>query len=189
MDSMLPMYNTKTFTQIFPTFQSFKNTFDNDFGRYAKDCITENSLIALYWLLYSRYGESPIVNLSENIFKSKIVATTFQKGPTWERRLKLQQDLRELSEADLLKGARTLLNRALHPETEPGTNTDEELDYLNQQDVSKLTRSKLDAYSFLQDVLKTDVTEEFLESYRKLFSRFVSPTNTRIYVNDIEEDN
>lgn len=188
MDSMLPMYNTKTFSQIFPTFNSFKYCFDNEFNAYAKDCISEDSLKALYWLIYSRYGENPIVNLSEIIFKAKMVANTYQKGPTWERRLTLQQEIRQLSEEDLLKGARTIFNKALHDETEPGTNTDEELDYLNQQDVSKITRSKLDAYSFLQDILKTDVTEEFLSSYAKLFSRFVSPTNTRIYVNDIEED-
>ena len=188
MDTMLPMYNTKTFSQVFPDFASFKFCFDNDFGSYAKDCITEDSLKALFWLLYSRYGESPIVNLSENIFKAKMVGNTFQKGPTWERRLTLQKQIRDLSEDDLLTGAKTIFNKAKNDEGEPGTDTNEELDYINQQDVSKMTRSKLDAYSFLNDILKTDVTEEFISSYAKLFSRFVSPTNTRIYENDIEED-
>ena len=188
MDNMLPMYNTKTFSQIFPDFTSFKNCFDNDFDKYAKDCISETSLKTLYWLLYSRYGENPIVNLSEVIFKSKMVANTFQKGPTWERKLNLQKDLRDLTESDLLTGAKTIFNKALHDEGEPGTDTDTELTFINAQDVSKMRRSKLDAYSFLQDVLKTDVTEEFISSYAKLFSRFVSPTNTRIYVNDEEDE-
>lgn len=189
MDQMLPMYNTETFSQIYPTFESFKDTFDNDFDKYAKDCISENSLKTLYWLLYSRYGENPIVNLTINIFKSKIVAITFQKGPTWERKLSLQKSLRDLSEDDLLTGARTILNRAEHDEGEPGTDTDELLGYINLQNVSKMRRSKIDAYSFLQDILKSDVTEEFISSYAKLFSRFVSPTVRRIYPNDVEEEN
>ena len=187
MGNMLPRFNNELFAEIFPNFASFKNVFDNDFDKYAKDCITEASLKALYWLLYSRYGYNPIVNQTIDIFKAKIVAITFQKGPTWEKKLALQKSLRELTEADMLAGAKTILNRALHDQTEPGTNTDEETPYINQQDVSKHKRSKLDALGYLQDLLKTDVTEEFISSFAKLFSKFVSPTITRIYEND-EED-
>ena len=185
------MYNTKTFSQIFPTFASMKKVFDEDFDMYAKDCITANSLKALYWLLFARYGENPIASLSENIFKAQLVSNTFQKGPTWERKLALQKSLRDLTEAELLVGAKTIFNTAEHPETEPGTDTDTELTYINAQDVSKQRRSKLDAYSYLQDILKTDITEDFIRSYSKLFSKFVSPTVEWIYENeevDIQED-
>ena len=185
---MLPMYNTKTFVQILPDFASFKKLFDEEFDQYAKDCITSTSLNKLYWLLYARYADNPICNLSEERFKARVVAITFQKGPTWERKLGVQASLRGLTEDELLAGARTIFNRALHPEQEPGTNTDTELTYINAQDVSKLKRSKIDAYSYLMDVLKTDVTEEFIQSYAKLFSKFVSPTITRIYENDISEE-
>ncbi len=185
---MLPMYNTKTFSQIFPTFASMKKVFDEDFDMYAKDCITANSLKALYWLLFARYGGNPIASLSENIFKAQLVSNTFQKGPTWERKLALQKSLRDLSEAELLVGAKTIFNTAAHDETEPGTNTDEELAYINSQSVNKRSRGKLDAYSYLADVLKNDVTEEFVRSFAYLFSKFVSPNVTRIYENDIEEE-
>lgn len=188
MGDMLPRFNNKLFSQIFPDYASFKYVFDNLFDNYAKDCITDTSLKTLYWLLYSRYGYNPIVNQSEILFKAKIVAITFQKGPSWERKLTLQKSLRDLTESDLLSGAKTIFNRALHPETEPSTDTDEYLNYLNSQDVSKMKRSKLDAYGYLQDLLKTDVTEEFISSYAKLFSKFVSPSITRIYENDIEEE-
>lgn len=182
------MYNTKTFSDVFPDFESFKHCFDNDFQAYAKDCISATSLKTLYWILYSRYCDNPIVNYSIINFKAKMVSNTYQKGPAWERKLSLQKSLRDLTETDLLAGARTIFNRAVHPEAEPGTDTDTELSYINAQDVSKQRRSKLDAYSYLQDVLKTDVTEEFIKSYAKLFSKFVSPTVTRIYENDIEEE-
>ena len=185
---MLPRYDTKIFSEIFPDFASFKNVFDNEFNSYAKNCITETSLKTLYWLLFARYGASPAASYSVDLFKAQIVGNTFQKGPTWEKKLAVQKSLRELSEADLLAGARTMFNRALHPEDPPGTDTDEELPYLNAQDVSKQRRSKLDAYSYLQDVLKTDVTEEFIRSYEKLFSKFVSPTITHVYENEDLED-
>ena len=188
---MLPQYNTKTFSQVFPDFETFKNCFDNDFGSYAKDCISSDSLETLFWLLYAKYCNNPIVNYSINQFKAKLVANTFQKGPTWERRLSNQAAIRNLTDSDLLTGARTIFNRALHPETEPGTDTDTELTYINSQDVSKQRRSKLDAYSYLHDILKTDITEDFLRSYAKLFSKFVSPTVEFIYENDeveIQED-
>ena len=181
---MLPQYNTKLFSQVFPDFASFKKCFDEDFDSYAKDCITATSLRTLYWLLFSKYANNPIVNYSVNQFKAKLVANTFQKGPTWERKLANQKTIRELTDSDLLTGARTIFNKALHPETEPGTDTDTELTYINAQDVSKQRRSKLDAYSYLQDILKTDVTEDFIRSYAKLFSKFVSPTVEWIYEND-----
>lgn len=185
---MLPQYNTQLFKQIYPDFDSFKHDFDEEFGGYAKDCISATSLKTLYWMLFARYGSNPIVNLTPNIFRSKIVSITFQKGPTWERKLALQKTLRDLSDEDLLAGAKTIFNRAFHDEEAPSTNTTEETPFINAQDVSKQRRSKLDAYSYLQDVLRTDVSEDFLQSYKNLFSKFVSPTITRIYINDIEEE-
>ena len=185
---MLPMYNTKTFAQILHEYSDFKKLFDEDFDQYAKDCITSTNLNKLYWLLYSQYADNPIVNMSETRFKAKLVAITFQKGPTWEKKLGVQETLRGLTEDELRAGARTVFNRALNPETSPGTDTDTELTYINAQDVTKARRSKLDAYSYLMDVLKTDVTEEFIRSYAKLFSKFVSPTITHIYENDISEE-
>ena len=185
---MLPMYNTKIFSEIYPDFDTFKHDFDEEFGSYAKDCISATSLKTLYWMLYSRYASNPIVNYSVINFRAKIVSITFQKGPTWERKLALQKTLRDLSDEDLLTGARTIFNRAAHPEDAPSTDTDIELTYLNSQDVSKQRRSKLDAYSYLNDVLKTDVSEDFIQAYKHLFSKFVSPTITRIYENDIEEE-
>ena len=188
MSDMLPMYDTETFAQILPDFDSFKKLFDEEYDQYAKDCITSPSLNKLYWLLYARYADNPIVNRSVERFKAKLVAITFQKAPTWEKKLGVQSTLRGLTEAELQTGARTIFNRALHPETEPGTDTDTELSYINTQDVSKQKRSKLDAYSYLMDVLRTDVTEELIQSYAKLFTKFVSPNVTRIYENIISEE-
>ena len=186
MDHLLPQYNTKLFTDVFPDDNSFKALFVN--ANFKDGFIHPDYLITLYYLLYARYGANPIANLTENLFKAKIISIVWCKGPTWVKRLSLQKSLRDLTDAELLSGAKTIFNRALHPETEPGTDTDTELTYINAQDVSKIKRSKIDAYSYLNDVLKNDVTKEFIDAFAELFCKFVSPSITHIYENDIEDD-
>lgn len=185
---MLPLYDTKTFSQVFETVDSFKDTVTNEFDGYAAQALTEESLTRLYWLLFARYGQSHMVNFSENQFKAKLVSIIFAKGPTWQKNLQLQKSIRDLTDDDLRAGAISIYNTAANPEVAPGTNTDTELNYINSQNVSKHKRSKLDAYSYLQELLRLDVTEEFISAFRVLFSKFARPKTTRIYENEVEID-
>lgn len=186
---MLPMYETKTFSQVFPDYDDFTDTVNNGFGEYCKNVLTSDNLKSLYFMLYAKYGNTPMINLSEEVFKAKIVSVIFQKGPTWQRKLKLQKDIRDLSDDELKKGATTIYNQALHPEQAPDTNTSEELSYINGQNVSKHKRSSMDAYAFLMDLLQTDVTEGFLKAFAPLFTKFVDPDIQHIYVSEeIDEE-
>lgn len=183
---MLPMYDTKTFNQVFENVESFKDMIANDFGSYAANVITEVNQEKLYWLLYARYGNTHICNLSVNQFKAKLVAIIFQKGPTWQKELSLQETIRTLTEEDLREGAKAIYNMAANPETAPGPEATEEIGYVNTQNVSKHKKSKLDGYSYLMELLKNDVTESFILSFRVLFSKFARPIRTAIYENEIE---
>lgn len=185
---MLPLYNTQTFTEIFPDYDSFKDTIDNDFDSYCKNILKENELLTLYWMLYSRYGENPITNYTVSVFKAKMVAIIFAKGPSWAKKLDIQNKLRNLTDEEITLGSKSILNKALHPETDPTTDTTDELSYINSQDVTKQKRSLIDGYSYLDSVLKNDVSEEFISAFKPLFSKFVSPTITRIYENEIKEE-
>lgn len=185
---MLPMYNRQTFSDIFPDLDSFKDCLLNGFDGYAAESITNDEKKTLYWLLYARYGNNPITNNTVAQFKAKMVAIVFAKGPTWAKKVELQKSLRLLNDDDLRAGAVSIYNTALNPETAPSTKDTDELEYVNSQNVSKHKRSFLDAYSFLQDLLKNDVTEEFIKSFAILFSRFVGPMRVRIYENDLPEE-
>lgn len=185
---MLPMYNRKTFSQIFPDPESFIQCIDSEFNEYAKNALNETNKTALYWLLFARYGNNPITNNTVSQFKAKMVSIVFSKGPSWEKNLDIQSKIRSLSEDELRKGAVNIYNQALHPETSPGTGTTEELDYINQQNVNKHKRSAMDAYSFLMDLIKTDVTEVFIKAFSGLFSRFVGPMRVDIYENDLPDE-
>ena len=64
--------------------------------------ITSQNATTLYYLLYAKYGNNPIANYDETQFKYKVFSTIFQYGPTWEKRLSVQNTLRNLQIADLL---------------------------------------------------------------------------------------
>lgn len=182
---IIPIYNTKLFTNIYQNVNDFLSDY-NGIGIPAT--INTQNATTLYYLLYGKYGNSPIANMDENQFKYKLFSIIWQYGPTWEKRLDIQSILRNFTEADLKAGAIRLLkgegditttntgdttnvksgnvadahtgtignsgsdtynnyataktgqdihNHAFNPETAPGTGTDQELNYINEQTVDK----------------------------------------------------
>jgi hypothetical protein len=176
------MYNTKTFTDIYgelSDFQADKNTYITTVG--TNGVVTDATINLTYQLLYAKYGNSPIANLDENQFKAKIFTTIWQYGPTWEKKLAIQKDIRALSSTDILVGSKAIHNHALNPENLPSA---EELNYINEQDTTKYTKSKMDAYGQLYDLLVQDVTDVYLLKFKPLFQQVV---NSRAYLYESED--
>lgn len=170
---------TKKFTEIYESV----NDFIYDYNNLALPrTISVDNAIILYYLLYAKYANNFITNIDETQFKYKLFSIVFEYGPTWEKRLDIQKKLREISDDDLLKGAKAIYNHAYNPSTEPSTQTLTELTYINDQNTTNYKKSKMDAYTQLWNLLATDVTEAFLDRFSVLFKKFISP-----FVN-IEED-
>ena len=110
----------------------------------------------------------------------------FEYGPTWEARLNIQDKLRNLKEDELLKGSISIQNTAVNPGSKPTTQTTEELLGVSDQVVNKFKRDKLSAYNNLYELLKTDVTEGFLQKFDKLFLVNLQPELPLLY--DVEEN-
>lgn len=182
---MVPQYDTKLFNEIWDEASKFLADY-NSIG--IPTTISAQSVTTLYYLLYARYGNNPIANYDEEQFKYKIFAVIWQYGPTWEKRLEIQQKLRGLTEDDIIKGSKAIYNTALNPSTAPSTATLDELSYINSQNTTNYKKSKMDAYSQLWELLSTDVTAEFLNKFKGCFKQFVKPEKTWIYVTDLEED-
>lgn len=70
-------------------------------------------------------------------------------GPAWERRLEIQDTLRTMSEDELIKGSKQIVNHSYNPSTAPSTSTLEELTTINEQNTNNYKKGKLDAYAFL----------------------------------------
>lgn len=188
MNSMIPQYSTVLFTDIWDDVDEFKSDFaDSPFAGCISSSNPDNVSIVFY-LLYARYGNNPIANLDEMQWKFKIFSTIFQYGPTWEKRLDLQSKIRALTESDLLTGSKAIHNHAFNPSTTPSTSSLTELTYINDQQTSSFKKNKLDAYTQQWDMLETDVTEDFLNKFKKCFKIFVSPERPLLYVSDTPED-
>ena len=286
-----PKYETKTFCDVWEEAEDFLNDLDDS---PFSDVISTANQTLLYYLLYAKYGNSPIANRDENQFKYKVFGTIFQYGPTWQKRLSIQDTLRSLTEQQILAGEIEALtgndtssgsrntseesskldntgsttltdsetgverdisntgtqtnendgidvtNHASNPPTSPVTSTTEALPYLDSQDYKTIdstvtrrdnlktdddatttvastvtvtsaatisfvsgatvtlsdsstisryrtkTKDLMRGYAELWELLKTDVTGEFIKKFAKCFKQFVGPDIGWSYVT--EED-
>ena len=286
-----PKYETKTFCDVWEEAGDFLNDLDDS---PFSDVISTANQTLLYYLLYAKYGNSPIANRDENQFKYKVFGTIFQYGPTWEKRLSIQETLRGLTESQLLAGEIEALtgndtssgnrstseqsnkldntgsttltdsntgverditntgtqtnendgtdvtNHASNPPTAPVTSATDPLTYLDSQDYKTIdstvtrrdnlktdddatttvastvtvtsaatisfvsgatvtlsdsstisryrtkTKDLMRGYAELWELLKTDVTGEFIKKFAKCFKQFVGPDIGWSYVT--EED-
>lgn len=222
---MKPMYDTNLFCEIWDSSDSFLADYNNagsEFTNQVPTTISQENALMTYLLLFSRYGNNPIANYDVTQFKNKIFTIIWQYGPAWEKRLKMQEDIRGLTLQDITTGTKTdwtsdatqsqtnsgsdttINNHAYNPSTAPSTQSTNELDYIDQQNVAKgsdtrtisgsdskttgqvVTRSKMDAYAQLWELVATDVTNDYISKFKRCFKQFVSPERNMIYVT--EED-
>lgn len=152
--------------------------------------LTSNLSTTLYYLLYAKYGNSPIASSDVNQFKYKVFTTIFMYAPGWKMRLKIQEKLLNLSpdDAAVLEGTQMLYNHAENPDTAPSTATFDALAGINSQNTTNVKRGKLEAYAMLNALISTDVTDEFLGKFKKLFLKVVSPQRP-LWYSEIGEQN
>ena len=181
---LVPEYSRMLFRQVWPTRDQFVSEYSaSSFNLPELD--DKKNLI--YDLLYASFANTPIVNDDVNYFKSRIFMTVFEYGPTWKKRLEVQQTLRGMSEEELRIGGRNVSNYAVNPNSAPATSSLDELNFVQQQTARGHKLSKAQAYATLLNLLEEDVTKFFVYQFVPCFSRFLKPEpGTPLYVN--EED-
>ena len=223
---MKPMYDTNLFCEIWDSSEKFLADYNNtgtEFTNQVPTTITQENALMTYLLLFSRYGNNPIANYDVTQFKNKIFTLIWQYGPAWEKRLSMQEDIRNLTLQEIMTGTKTdwsmegtqsqnnsgtdttINNHAYNPSTAPTTQSTNELDYIDQQQVAKgtatstisgtdnkttgqvVTKSKMDAYAQLWDLVATDVTNSYIAKFKNCFKQFVAPERRMIYVTEDEE--
>ena len=223
--SMKPMYDTNLFCEIWDSSDKFLADYNNtgtEFTNQVPPVISQQNALMTYLLLFSRYGNNPIANYDVTQFKNKIFTIIWQYGPAWEKRLSMQEDIRNLTLQEITQGTKTdwssegtqsqnnsgtdttINNHAYNPSTAPTTQTTNELDYIDQQQVAKgtatstiqgtdskttgqvVTKSKMDAYAQLWDLVATDVTNDYIGKFKNCFKQFIAPERNMIYVTEDE---
>ena len=129
MNKMIPQYDTKLMTEVWSDASGFLTDYQN-VG--IPTTISNQNATTLYYLLYARYGNTPIANYDENQWKYKMISVIFQYGPTWEKRLDIQTTLRGLQIADLIdNGSYRALSSQSGSETSSKTGSDNNTRTLN----------------------------------------------------------
>lgn len=184
--SLYGNYRQVKFTDVYGDVESFVDDY-NTCGIPAS--LTDaNNVTTLYYLLYAKYGNSTIASSDTTQFKYKLFSIIFSYGPSWEKRLEIQEDIRGLTQDQLVVGSTQIYNHSYNPSTAPSTSTLEELTTINEQNTTKGKRGLLDAYSFLWDLIDTDVTTEFLNRFASLFIKIVEPELPLWYATPVIED-
>lgn len=152
--------------------------------------MTDDSLLLTFALVYARYGANPIANKSKDLFKLKFYGIIWQYGPKWVKDVAIQTKLRSLSLESgsvIYQGSKAIYNHAAHDSTAPATSTLDEITYIDEQNTTNYKKSTLEGLASLYELLRTDVTETYINQFRKLFSKFVSPDKHGMFY-EVEED-
>ena len=176
---------TRTFSEIYPNFISFQDDYEN-LG-LPQRLSSVNSLMTIYILLMGEYASSSIMSLSEDQFRIRLFTRIMAHGPQYERELQIQDVLLHMDDEELQDSSKAIYNTAFNPSTEPDTDTDEFIQTINQQNVTKHKRSKLTAYSYLMDLLDANLTQKFIKKFDDLFVRVLRTIDPLYYETEGED--
>lgn len=182
MNSLYGNYRTRKFSDIWQTWDAFKD----DYMASKLQSISEENANILYYLLYARYGNSHIASSDENQFKYQVYATIYQYGPNWVKQLDIQDKLQAITDDELITGNLQIYNKVLNPADVVDVENNELINTVNEQNTAITRKGKVEAYAQLLTLLKTDVTGEFLNKFKKYFLTIVMPELPLWY--ETEED-
>lgn len=122
-----------------------------------------------FFMIYAKYANSTIVGSDEDQWKDRFFLTFYEFAPAYQQKYKVQKRLRTMSEEDMLKGAIQKTTHGFNPSTDITGNTDTEITTVNDQNLLKYTKGTLDGYNNLLELLKSDVTDQFVSKFKPLF--------------------
>lgn len=177
-----------TFSEVFPTFSDFYTDYINS---PLPQTLDDREISAVYYLLYGKYKNSHIKGDDQDQFKARVFTIIFQHGPEFSKKLEIRDKIHslDLSNDDWRDGSIQVHNMADHPSTSPGTLSMEEIDHIDTRNTTLTKKGVMEGYSYLYNLISTDVTQEFIDKFEELFSDIaVSPTILLFEVGDDEED-
>lgn len=186
-------FRTRTFANIFPSFDEFKTAYDEsplkiEFSDENDNDAPGLTLAQFYYIMYAHYGNSHIAYSDENQFKYYMWSLMYQYGPTAIRKREVQDKLRAIKDQDLTVGGKAIYNHSFNPSTAPSTSTLEELTTINDQNTTNYKKSELEGYASLMAILDTDVVDEFIHRFKQLFIKVLAPDYPLYYITETENN-
>lgn len=182
------IYNNRTFSEIFPDAETFADYYDMSGLKVEVSRISDEMVPVLYYLMLSRWANSHPKSSDEGRFIMSLFGIVMMYGPSWEARLKVQKEFRDLIGTDeLFNGATSINNHALNPGGAPTMDAFDPLNKINDQTANRRIKPKLEAYSGLMAMIKTDVSDQFLDKFDGLFRNMLEPDGNLYYTTTPEE--
>lgn len=186
MDDKFQYFDNVTFSDLWPS----KNTFISDYKNLGFPTdeyqLDDNTLRLIWLLLLGRFADSTIKPYNiYGSFKIRFMSKVWQYAPAWKKNLDIQNKLRSLSLEDgseLYVGGSATYNSALNPGTEI---VEEELKFINSQNTTKYKKSKIEGLALLTDLLKNDVTEQFLRRFDEFFKTIIYSGQPLLYETEV----
>lgn len=176
-------FRTRTFAQIFPSFEKFEEEYSNN--KLKIEFNESLSLAQLYYMLYAHYGNSHISYTDETQFKYYLYSIIFQYGPSVIKERYLQDKLRNLSDEQLMIGGKAIYNHSYNPSAAPSTDYLEALPTINDQNTTNYKKSQMEGYAMLMSLLKKDVLDEFIHKFKRLFIKVAAPDYPLLYETEV----
>lgn len=197
MKSYFQSFDNITFSNLWQTSDSFIQSYkesglpqtytntDGTTGTYVSD----EDLQLIWLLMIGRFADSVIKPYNTyGAFQIRFMSRIWQHAPAWKKNLDIQNKLRSMSlddDSPIYEGSKAIYNNALNPGTQP---TQEELDYINSQSVTKYKKSKLEGIAILTDLMKNDVTETFLRRFDDFFKTIIYSGRTLLYETEGDQE-
>lgn len=131
--------------------------------------ITPKEVQKYFFMLYARYKNSTIIGEDEDQWKDRFYLTFYEFAPSYKQKYSIQQKLRTMTEEDMVKGAMQKTQHGYNPSTDVNPDPDTAITTVNDQNLLRYTKGKLNGYNELLALLKNDVTEQFVNRFKNLF--------------------
>lgn len=187
--SQIRTTNQKTFLEVYPKYDDFEADM-KEFSVFAPTDVTEEYYKKTYYLVVSRYGDTPISGYTDvPRWRLRFWQVISEYCPQWMIKSEMQKTIRKMDISEFQEGGRVVNNVALNPNTEPNDTSLDELTYINQQNVARRKLSTIDAMRAKLSMLEDGLDDDYLDHFSKLFSK-VLLTDVPLYTfkNEEEED-
>lgn len=179
---VITVYQTKTFKDIFTDYDSFSDWYA-DCG--LSDDETDIPAKKTFQLIFNEYADSHVA-YDEEGFKNHFANDLYTYYKEFEATTKSISELMNLTDDQIAIGQTMIMNVADIPETTSSTDV-ETVDFINNQ---QKTISKKGVLQIKREQLsnkRTLTVKTFLNRFRHLFIKILSPAFTTVFAEDDEE--
>lgn len=162
-------YSTRLFKNIFPTYEDFRNWYVGTPLSDGTDCPSERT----FTLIAYEYNDCHVA-FSPESFKQRFANDIYTFYREFEATTEVIMDLMKLTDEEISTSDEMITNYANIPETESSTSA-EEVDFITTQQKNINKKGKLQIKKEQLANKKAFTVKTFINRFRHLFIKIVSP--------------